>query len=1130
MGNQRTTRLHGIKNQRKMAFVLVAAILFFGALFTWWTAVRTDREMRSDLLVQARLVVKAVNIARIQALSGTTADLKSPDYQRLKEQLADVRSANPQCRSFYLIGHKGDGKIFFFVNSEPEGSENYFPPGQVYKDAPASYRRVFDAKTEAVEGPVTDHQGAWITALIPISDTATGSSDFITENDARVMVHEAVDFYRKNGQKSLLKELNNQQGKFRKGELYAFAYNLEMTMKAHPVKPELVGQNLLEKKDWTRGKYFHKEIQKVALSRGSGWVDYHYENPVNKKIMPKTTYVQRVDDLIVCAGAYKSTGEMLAVLGMDIDARAWKWNIAARSALPVGIILVLFIGAATIFAITRTVYHNGKAGGIDISTKPGLRRLLLPIAIPSLVALVVLIGGGWFYSEQKQSIRKEIEVQLTSILRSKMNQIAAWREKQIRDAVLLSKSSFFVRETTGLLAHPKAEGTKQLRDFLRLSQSDYDYKDIILVDPKGQVRLHLSESLERFHLEDKVALAAALRERKPVFIDLHISEEKTKVDLGVVVPLFAGNGYVKQPIGAVIMIIDASKFLYPLIQSWPVLSKTAETLLVRRDGDNVLFLNELRHQHGTALKLRIPLTKTDVPAVMAVLGRKSSMKKSKDYRGVDVVSVFQPVPDSPWFIVAKIDAAEVFANWQFRAGTILALIISLVIMAGALGFILWQRSEKALYGALRESEERTRTITDSAHDAITMMDNNGNISYWNPAAGQILGYTSAEAIGRNLHELIAPERFIPAHLAAFPEFQQTGKGNAIGKTLELAARRKDGREINVMLSLSAVKIKGAWHSIGILQDITERKSAEKKLARVSLQNELILKSAAEGILGVDLQGNHTFVNSAAARMLGYEAEELIGHPSHSTWHHTKADGSPYPQEECEILKTSIEGEVHRISTEIFWRKDGTSFPVEYASTPIYEQGRTTGVVLNFTDITERKKAEEQIKYLATHDLLTDLPSLRLANDRLSVALNMARRYKKAVAMMFIDLDGFKNVNDTLGHEAGDYVLQQVAKRLLSCVRETDTVARIGGDEFLIIATEINTSENAAQIAEKVIRLVSKPFIFKGHKTFIGASIGIALFPDHGKDIDQLIKKADETMYKVKNAGKNGFRFVDNTIK
>jgi diguanylate cyclase (GGDEF)-like protein len=149
---------------------------------------------------------------------------------------------------------------------------------------------------------------------------------------------------------------------------------------------------------------------------------------------------------------------------------------------------------------------------------------------------------------------------------------------------------------------------------------------------------------------------------------------------------------------------------------------------------------------------------------------------------------------------------------------------------------------------------------------------------------------------------------------------------------------------------------------------------------------------------------------------------------------------------------------------------------------------------------------------------------------MSAAINMARRYKKAAAVMFIDLDGFKAVNDTLGHDAGDYVLKQVAQRLLSCVRETDTVARVGGDEFLIIATEINSQDNAAWIAKKVIQLISKPVFFKKRQAVVGTSIGIALFPDHGDDMDQLIKLADEAMYKVKNAGKNGFSFVNKSIK
>jgi PAS domain S-box-containing protein len=137
--------------------------------------------------------------------------------------------------------------------------------------------------------------------------------------------------------------------------------------------------------------------------------------------------------------------------------------------------------------------------------------------------------------------------------------------------------------------------------------------------------------------------------------------------------------------------------------------------------------------------------------------------------------------------------------------------------------------------------------------------------------------------------------------------------------------------------------------------------AEAKLARLHQQNELILRSAAEGILGLDLQGNHTFVNPAAARMLGYEPDELLGCPSHAIWHHTKADGSFYPGKECTIHATLCDGETHRSSTEVFWRKDGRSFPVELASTPIRESGRLVGAVVTFLDITERKRAEAAIR-------------------------------------------------------------------------------------------------------------------------------------------------------------------------
>jgi diguanylate cyclase (GGDEF)-like protein len=147
-----------------------------------------------------------------------------------------------------------------------------------------------------------------------------------------------------------------------------------------------------------------------------------------------------------------------------------------------------------------------------------------------------------------------------------------------------------------------------------------------------------------------------------------------------------------------------------------------------------------------------------------------------------------------------------------------------------------------------------------------------------------------------------------------------------------------------------------------------------------------------------------------------------------------------------------------------------------------------------------------------------------------MALGAARRHENLTAVMFIDLDGFKAVNDSLGHDAGDYVLREVANRLVSSVRATDTVARVGGDEFLLIAIELHCSDDAAFIAHKVIHAVSQPIVFNSHTTVVGASIGIALYPNHGEDINQLIKLADEAMYRIKNSGKNGFGFAASATK
>lgn len=307
-----------------------------------------------------------------------------------------------------------------------------------------------------------------------------------------------------------------------------------------------------------------------------------------------------------------------------------------------------------------------------------------------------------------------------------------------------------------------------------------------------------------------------------------------------------------------------------------------------------------------------------------------------------------------------------------------------------------------------------------------------------------------------------------------------------------------------------------------------RKSKQMEEALTTERQRLtyILEGTNVGTWEYNVQTGEAIVNERLAEISGYTLAELTPISIETFMNNLHPDDLAASST---LLEKIFNKELTYIAHEVrVHHKDGRwIWVLDRGKVAIWTaDGNPLVVCGTRQDITERKQAEEKIHHLANHDALTGLPSLRLARDRLAMAMNHAHRYNTMAAVMFIDLDGFKTVNDTLGHDAGDEVLKHVAQRLLACVRETDTVARIGGDEFLLIATGLHTPENASQIAEKVIQFVSQPIIFNGRQAVVGASIGIALFPDHGNDKDQLIKQADEAMYSVKNASKNGFGFVN----
>ncbi len=301
--------------------------------------------------------------------------------------------------------------------------------------------------------------------------------------------------------------------------------------------------------------------------------------------------------------------------------------------------------------------------------------------------------------------------------------------------------------------------------------------------------------------------------------------------------------------------------------------------------------------------------------------------------------------------------------------------------------------------------------------------------------------------------------------------------------------------------------------------------AHQELEILGYRNQLILESAGDGICGVDRDGKIIFINPAGASMLGYQAEELLGFPLHQTVHYRRIDGSAFPLHECPMHMAVNDGIEHLAREEMLWRKDGSGFYSDYTIIPMLDGKTVTGAVLTFRDVTERKHHEEQLVHQATHDTLTGLANRTILNDRIGLLIERAAREKSVVALFLLDLDRFKEINDSLGHGAGDELLRSIATSLTDVMRDSDTVARLGGDEFVVLV-EMEKADGAIPVAQKIFDTLARPFSVSGCEVFIGTSIGISLYPKDGGSAEELLKNADVAMYRAKKRGRNTFRFYN----
>lgn len=306
------------------------------------------------------------------------------------------------------------------------------------------------------------------------------------------------------------------------------------------------------------------------------------------------------------------------------------------------------------------------------------------------------------------------------------------------------------------------------------------------------------------------------------------------------------------------------------------------------------------------------------------------------------------------------------------------------------------------------------------------------------------------------------------------------------------------------------------------QMVTNLKRVKGDLEKSQNQLQAIIHNAMDGIITIDESAKILGFNPAAEEIFGYTQQEVLGKNLNILMPEPfRSEHDSYISRYKETGKAKIIGIRGREVNAV--RKNGDIFPMELSASEMILGGMRyfVGIV---RDITERKLTEEKIAHLAHYDYLTDLPNRALLLDNLEHAVAMAKRKNYTVAVMFLDLDGFKKVNDTLGHDAGDLLLQEVAKRLKVSVRDSDSVARVGGDEFIFVLNEIGSDENAALFANKIIAALSKPFELKGQQCHVGGSIGIAIYPDASQDTKTLVKQADDAMYLAKQSGKNTYKF------
>ena len=683
-----------------------------------------------------------------------------------------------------------------------------------------------------------------------------------------------------------------------------------------------------------------------------------------------------------------------------------------------------------------------------------------------------IVGAGYFYyANYRNYFRTQVEETLSAIADLKKDELAGWRAEMLRSAEILFRNPAFSILVQRALEQPYPPGAMgRLKTWLSGIKSAYDYDRLFFLDAQGRERAAAPDVPEAVAPHLKEALPEVLRSERIAFLDFHRDSTGGPIHLSILVPVLTDDAP-RRALGVLVFRIDPKRYIYPVIARWPVPSRTAETLIVRREGEDVVFLNDLRFRPGSALELRAPLSNTSWPAVQAVLGHEGVVE-GIDYRGDPVIAALRAVPGSPWFLIARLDTAEAFAPLRERLSGVVLFLGALLLAAAAAVGLLWRDQKARFYRANYEAEAALHALTRrqeallvAAPDIILEVDDRKIYTWANRAAFEFFG---EDVLGKEAAFYFEGEQ--ETYETVRPLFD--GQEDTI--YVESWQRRRDGEKRLLawwcrMLKDATGRVTGA---LSTARDITEQKRAEEALRESEAKLKIVFDDSVFG-KSITLVSGEISVNRALGEMLGYSREEL----GRRKWQEiTHPDDRELTQRQVDHLLSGEKESVRFVKR--YLRKDGSVVWADVGTT-LHRgpDGKPQYFITSVSDITEQKRAEHA---LVIQNRISDVFLTSPGEDIYSEVLKVALEVMESPFGLFgyIDKDGALVVPSVMGDVWDE---SQGPQKSMTFPRDTwgdDIGARAIREKKPNYSNEISASIPLGHVPIK--RHISFPILYEGN--------------------------------------------------